>query len=122
MSEAKATKAPNYTADQEAILAREYKAGSTIESIAATVGKTTRSVIAKLSRMDVGYKAKTYVRKDGAPVQKKDDTATAIGAVLRLNENDTDSLAKANRAALAAVWAAISMSKPITGDDTPTAE
>lgn len=105
----KTPKAVNYTAEQTAKMVADYKAGVTVEAIAETLGKTVRSVVAKLSREQV-YKAKEYVSKTGEPVQKKDETADAIGAILKLTENDTSSLAKANKSALRAIFKALAES------------
>lgn len=105
----KTVKAPNYTAEQAEKMVADYKAGVTVETIADALGKSVKSVVAKLSREGV-YKAKTYVSKTGEPVAKKDDTADAIGAVLKLSENDTSSLAKANKVALRAIFKALAES------------
>jgi len=68
----------NYTTEQTAQVVAEYQAGVTVEQIAETMGKTARSVIAKLSREGV-YKPKVYKTKTGETVEKKDQTADAIG-------------------------------------------
>lgn len=109
MATAKTVKAPNYTPEQATKMVADYKAGVTVETIADALGKSVKSVVAKLSREGV-YKAKTYVSKTGEPVAKKDDTADAIGAVLKLSENDTSSLAKANKVALRAIFKALAES------------
>ena len=114
------TAAVNYSDDQvAAIMAAASAAGGKInatiaESLAVEMGKSVRSLVAKASRMGI-YAAKTYTRKDDTPVQKKDEFATAIGNILRLSEADTDSLAKANRKALQAVFNALANSTPIDG-------
>jgi hypothetical protein len=46
-------------------------------------------------------------------VVKKDAHADAIGAILRLPENDIESLTKANKSALKAIFEALANSKPI---------
>jgi hypothetical protein len=107
-----AEKTVNYTAEQTAQVVQDYLAGVSVDSIAEALGKSTRSIVAKLSREGV-YKKKEYVTKTGEPVQKKDETADAIGAILRLSEADTDSLAKANKRALKAIFDALANSKPI---------
>ena len=107
-------KVVNYTPEQTAKMAADYAAGVTVEAIALAMGKTTRSVIAKLSREKL-YVAKTYVSKTGAPVVKKDATADAIGAVLSLTEAEIESLTKANKTALVKIFAALAASKPIDG-------
>lgn len=93
------TKAVNYTAEQTAQMTAQYLAGITVEEIAQMMGKTVRSVTAKLSREKV-YKAKTYVSKTGEAVIKKDTVADYIGEALGLSEADTESLTKANKTAL----------------------
>ena len=66
----KTTKTVNYTDEQTAKVVADYAAGVTVETIAEALGKTTRSVIAKLSREGV-YKAKEYKTKTGEKVEKK---------------------------------------------------
>ena len=107
-----ATKTVNYTAEQTAQMVADYSAGVSVETIAQNLGKTVRSVVAKLSREKV-YVAKTYVTKNGEPVVKKDAHADAIGAILRLPENDVESLTKANKSALKAIFEALANSKPV---------
>lgn len=102
----------NYTAEQTAKVVADYQAGVTVEQIAETLGKTARSIIAKLSREGV-YQAKQYKSKTGEKVEKKDETADAIGAVLKMTEPEIESLTKANKTALRKIWQALAMSKPI---------
>ena len=105
-------KTVNYTPEQSAQMVADYQAGVTVETIAENLGKTVRSVVAKLSREKV-YVAKTYVSKTGAPVGKKDAHADAIGAILKLTEAEIESLTKANKTALEKIFSALAMSKPI---------
>ena len=105
-------KTVNYTPEQSAQMVADYQAGVTTEAIAEKLGKTVRSVVAKLSREGV-YKAKTYVSKTGAPVVKKDAHADAIGAILKMSENEIESLTKANKTALEKIFSALANSKPI---------
>ena len=107
-----ASKTVNYTAEQTLQMVADYQAGVSVETIAENLGKTVRSVVAKLSREKV-YKAKEYKTKTGEPVVKKDAHADAIGAILRLPENDIESLTKANKSALKAIFDALANSKPI---------
>ena len=107
-----AEKAVNYTAEQTAKIIADYQAGVAVEQIAQAMGKTVRSIVAKLSREKV-YVAKQYVTKTGEKPVKKDVTADAIGAILRLSENDIDSLTKANKSALKAIFDALANSKPL---------
>jgi len=105
-------KALNYTPEQTTKMVADYQSGITVEQIAESLGKTVRSVVAKLSREKV-YKAKEYISKTGEKPIKKDVHADAIGAILRLNENDIESLTKANKNALKAIFEALANSKPI---------
>lgn len=111
---AKATKAPNYTPEQETMLLsyKDNPTPETVKALAETMGKSTRSIVAKLSRMGI-YKKAEYVGKTGEKPVKKDETADAIGAILRLPENDIESLTKANKSALKAIFAALANSKPM---------
>ena len=109
---AKTPKAVNYTAEQTAKAVADYQAGITVEAIALALGKSARSIVAKLSREKV-YVAKVYTTKTGETVIKKDQHADAIGAVLGLTEAETESLTKANKTALAKIFAALANSKPI---------
>ena len=93
------TKAVNYTQDQTEKMIAQYQEGMTVESIADSLGKTVRSVVAKLSREKV-YVAKAYKTKSGELPIKKDVHADFIGEALGLAESDTESLTKANKMAL----------------------
>ena len=107
-----AEKAVNYTPEQTAQVIADYTAGITVEQIAMAMGKSVRSIVAKLSREGV-YQKKAYKTKTGEAVVKKDAHADAIGAILRLPENDIESLTKANKSALKAIFEALANSKPI---------
>ena len=106
------SKVVNYTPEQTLKMVADYQAGATVETIAESMGKTVRSVVAKLSREGV-YKKKVYKTKTGETVVKKDAHADAIGAILRLPENDIESLTKANKSALKAIFDALANSKPL---------
>ena len=93
------TKTVNYTPEQTAQMVADYQAGTSVETIAETFGKTVRSVVAKLSREKV-YVAKAYKTKSGELPIKKDVHADFIGEALGLAESDTESLTKANKMAL----------------------
>jgi len=96
------TKTVNYTTEQTARMVADYQAGMTVDAIAETLGKTVRSVVAKLSREKV-YVAKAYKTKSGDTPIKKDAHADFIGEALGLTEADTESLTKANKVALAKI-------------------
>jgi hypothetical protein len=96
------TKTVNYTPEQTARMIADYQAGTSVEMLAETFGKTVRSVVAKLSREKV-YIAKEYKTKSGETPIKKDVHADFIGEMLGLTEADTESLTKANKVALAKI-------------------
>jgi hypothetical protein len=113
-----ATKIVNYTPEQEstivALAAKADKGLLTIENaeiLANEFGKTVKSVVAKLSRMGL-YQKKEYTTKTGDKVIKKDTHADAIGAILKMTENEIDSLTKANKTALVKIFEALANSKP----------
>ena len=99
-----AAKAVNYTPEQTASMVEAYTSGVTVESIAQSLGKSVRSVVAKLSREKV-YVAKTYKTKSGEAVVKKDALADKLTALASLTEAEADSLTKANKTALAKIVA-----------------
>ena len=105
-------KTVNYTAEQTLALVADYTAGVSVETIAQNLGKSVRSVVAKLSREKV-YVAKVYVSKTGEKPVRKDAHADAIGAVLKLTEAETESLTKANKTALEKIFAALANSQPV---------
>jgi hypothetical protein len=110
-------KAVNYTPEMALAVVSDYKAGVSVEDIAEKVGKSVRSVVAKLSREGV-YKAKEYVSKTGEKPVKKDAHADAIGAVLKLTEAEIESLTKANKTALAKIFTALANSVPMTPENS----
>ena len=117
----KTPKAVNYTAEQTAKMVSTYMANptkETVEDLALIMGKTSKSIVAKLVREKV-YVAKAKTTKNGDPVTSKNEVASAIGAVLLMNENDTSSLEKANKTALAIIWKAIANSVPATPENSP---
>jgi hypothetical protein len=107
-----AEKVVNYTPEQTAKMIGDYAQGVTVESIAESMGKTVRSVVAKLSREGV-YRKKEYVSKTGEKPVKKDAHADAIGAILQLSEGEVDSLTKANKSALKTIFEALANSRPV---------
>lgn len=97
-------KTVNYTPEMTASMVEAYAAGVTVEKIAEDMGKTVRSVVAKLSREGV-YRKKEYTSKSGDKPVRKDATADQIGAVVGLSEGEIDSLTKANKTALLKILA-----------------
>lgn len=111
----KTPKAENYSAEATTRVVSAYTAAPTAETVAllaTELGKSIRSVIAKLSKEGV-YVKKTYKTKTGETVVKKDETADAIGRVLSMTEAEVTSLTKANKTALSKIFTALANSKPI---------
>jgi transposase-like protein len=86
----------NYTPEQTQALVAGYQAGETVEALATQLGKTTRSVVAKLSREGV-YRAKT--KTAGARVTKAQLVAV-IALKVGASEEVLESLEKATHEAL----------------------
>jgi hypothetical protein len=101
-----AEKVVNYTPEMTAKVLEAYASGVSVESIAENMGKTVRSIVAKLSREGV-YKRKEYVTKTGEKPVKKDTTAENIGVIVGLSEGEVDSLTKANKTALVKILEAL---------------
>ena len=102
----------NYTPEQTLAMVADYVSGVSVEAIAQNLGKSVRSVVAKLSREKV-YVAKVYVSKTGEKPVRKDAHADAIGAFLQLTEAETESLTKANKTALEKIFTALANSRPV---------
>lgn len=97
------TVAVNYTPEQTVQIVQMYQAGTAVEQIALDMGKSVRSIVAKLSREKV-YVAKVATSKSGEPVVKKDMVADAIASLVNLSESEAESLTKANKTALQKIF------------------
>lgn len=98
----KTTTPVNYTAEQTVAMVSAYTTSperATVESLAASMGRSFRSVVAKLSREGVYIKAEPTA-KDGSPVVSKADLADAIAFAVGLNEEEADSLTKVTKSTL----------------------
>ena len=90
--------AKNYTDEMVSTMVDQYSASptrATVEALAETFGKSTRSIIAKLSREGV-YVAQPKVTKAGAPIVRKADIVADIASVLGV-ELETPTLVKASK-------------------------
>jgi molybdopterin converting factor small subunit len=87
-----------------ATLVEGYKAGKSPEALATEVGRTLRSVVAKLSKEQV-YKAPA--KEAGKREMKKAEMVAAIAAKVGVNEEVLESLEKATSPALMAVLKAL---------------
>lgn len=90
----------NYTPEQTKLVVTNYQAGMPVEMIARELGKTTRSVVAKLSREGV-YVAKTK-QSAGARVTKA-QLVDKLASVCEVTSDKFESLEKANLEVLEAL-------------------
>ena len=91
-----ATKAPNYSEAQVAEMTTEYTANPTRETVdllAERYCKSARSIIAKLSNMDI-YIAPVRTTKSGTPIVKKETLVAEISKILGV---EVPSLVKSNK-------------------------
>jgi transposase-like protein len=97
-------KTQNYTPEQTQEIVAAYQAGNTVETIAEAMGKSTRSIVAKLSREGVYKpKAKTGV---GARVRKA-ELVDMIATKLGVPPEVVESLEKATHEALEQIVAGL---------------
>ena len=93
-------KTVNYTPEQTAQLVAKYNDGTSVESLATMFGKTTRSIVAKLSREGV-YQAKS--KTTGVARVKKAELVDRIATLCGASPEAFDSLEKANHEVLEAI-------------------
>lgn len=96
-------KVVNYSAEQTAELVAGYKAGETVEALATKLGKTVKSVTAKLVREGV-YVAKA--KAEGKGTLTKANLVSALASKAGVDAEKLASLEKADKAALMALVAA----------------
>lgn len=87
----------NYTAEQTTDLVNQYKAGTSLEQLSESFGKSVRSIVAKLSREGV-YEPKS--RATGAARVTKQDMVTEIAQWLDRDHFEVVSLEKASHEVL----------------------
>lgn len=92
----------NYTPEQTTQLVAGYQAGETVEQLAEQLGKTVRSVVAKLSREGV-YVAKT--KATGQARVKKSELVDQLAHKCGVPSEVFESLEKANHDVLEALVA-----------------
>lgn len=98
----KSVKPVNYTAEQTAEMVSAYIAKptkETVETLAVTMGKTVRSIVAKLSREKVYIKPE-YKTKSGESVVKKDSLIDNLSKLVEMTEAEQSSFAHVNKTAL----------------------
>ncbi len=88
--------ATNYTNEQVAYMVDKYNENpsrDTVETLATEVGKSTKSVIGKLSREGVYQKA-IYLSKTGEPPITKKEIVVKIAEALDGEEKNLEGLSK----------------------------
>lgn len=90
-------KVQNYTPEQVSTIVAGYQAGQTVEALAVAVGKSVRSVVAKLSREGV-YTAKA--KAAGTKGVTKADLVAKIAEKFGVEATKLESLEKATKEAL----------------------
>lgn len=94
----------SYTAEQTSEMVQKFQEGASVESLALSLGKSTRSIIAKLSREGV-YKAK---EKTASSRVTKAMLIAVIAAKAQKEIKELESLEKATKEALEIVVATMS--------------
>ena len=92
----------NYSDEMVARMVEDYQANpnmDTVKNLAQAFGKTTRSIIAKLSREGV-YQAQPRTTKSGEPVVQKRELVQEIARLLNTDEEQIASIVKATKADL----------------------
>jgi len=93
----------NYTAEQEAELVQRYEAGQPTAQIAELLGKSEKSVIAKLSRLGA-YRS---TKPKGPARATKAQMVSTLEDILGLECGDLTSFEKADRIALETALSAV---------------
>ena len=94
----------NYSVDAVALIRNAAPLNQAkAADIAAQLGKSTRSVIAKAISLGVAYDVKKPTNKNGLPVSHKADTVNAIAKAIAVDPADLDGLALAKGSALDAL-------------------
>lgn len=95
----------NYTEEMTAKVVADYQAGVSVEAIAENVGKTVRSVVAKLSREGV-YQAKAKAPA-GKARELKANLAAKVAEAANLSADTTEELQKLTKQTLVNLLAAV---------------
>ena len=105
----KTVKPVNYTVEATAAIVAAYMLEPTKETVAelaAEFGKTTRSIVAKLSREGV-YKKAEYVAKNGAKPETKEAKVEKIAKALGVAAEKLGGLEAATKVALDLIFSAL---------------
>ena len=107
-----AKKVENYSPEVLAKLLEAYKTEKDANVLANMFGKTSRSIVAKLSREKVWVKA-TYTTKSGEVPVSKEDHVLNIAILTNQEVEMLDSLEKANKTVLVSIENALQVQADI---------
>lgn len=102
------TKTPNYTDDQIVELRNTYPespTAETVEALASKMGKTTKSIVAKL--VQLGIYCKPEAKKTSKAAMGKADMAAAIAKRANLSHEEAKDLTKLGKQTLVNLLAAV---------------
>ena len=105
MAQTNAVRPKNYTDEMVAQMTEAYQAEptrETVDMLAKKLGKSVRSIIAKLSREGV-YVAQPRTTKTGEPIVSKAELVSEVATVLGVEVDDIASLEKATKIHLKAL-------------------
>ena len=88
-----------YTKEITDRLVQRYREGVPVEELAQELQVATRSIIAKLSSLEV-YQKKQYLNKRGEVPRKKSEYIERIALLLNMNLELLESLEKVNKGVL----------------------
>lgn len=101
-------KQENYSAEMTEALRVAYETNKDTDALAKQFGKTSRSIIAKLSRMQV-YVKPEYKTKTGETPISKEEIVADMATLLNVDVEVLESLEKANKTALQIVFDALNL-------------
>lgn len=90
-------KTVNYSAEQVAEMSAKYLSGVSVEALASEMGKSVRSVVAKLSQLGVYVK---QAKAKGVSSATKAELVKGVAEMLGVEAGKLESLQKADKAAL----------------------
>lgn len=102
-----ATKIVNYTPEMVEAIVEGYKAGKSVEALAEEVGRSTKSIVAKLGQLKL---YKSPAKEAGKREMKKAEMVAKIAEAIDATEESLESLEKATGPALMAVLKALTRS------------
>lgn len=93
----------NYTPEQTQSIVELYTSGATVEAIAEQFGKTTRSIVAKLSREGV-YKKSEKAAQGGTKAPKKSEMVEEMANILGVDYTEIQSIEKGSKEAVEEIY------------------